>query len=245
MCNCSKILGNFFFSVREIFYNNISCISYSWKSVCHFQVRHVEVKKNFKVRAKSACFLKKISFFKIFKMKSSNTFKLFLFKKKLWKLTEHIIKGNFCLQNVFQKNQNWILQSRLKFSNFQKIAILRKWKYPIFVPKVYKIIKLRQLFLSKCPQNKFKIFTLMDFCVSLIFFLKENPYVFPRFRDKSTCCSEFDSVVKNVFLKFCPPRNVEKSCSYHHDQKLPDEKTLCLMINNQAQDKTIIAFFSF
>ena len=69
---CVQLFQNFskmFFSVRKMFYNNISCISYPWKSVCHFQVRHVEVKKFFKVRAKPACFFKKISFFKIFKMK--------------------------------------------------------------------------------------------------------------------------------------------------------------------------------
>jgi len=50
--------------------------------------------------------------------------------------------------------------------------------------------------------------------------------------------------VKNGFLEFSQPRNVEKISSYNHDRKLPDEKTLCLMINNQAQEKTIVAFFS-
>ena len=82
------------------------------------------------------------------------------YKRKLWS------------PKFFSKNQNWILKSRPKFSNFQKTVILRKWKYPIFVHKVYKIIKLRQLFLSRCPQNNFKIFHYYGFLRFFDIFLK-------------------------------------------------------------------------
>ena len=55
VCNCSKILGKCFFSVREMFYNNISCISYPRKSVCHFQSAPRWSQKHFQSTCKTVC----------------------------------------------------------------------------------------------------------------------------------------------------------------------------------------------
>ena len=96
----------------------------------------------------------------------------------------------------FSKKSKLDPQISPKVFKFSKMAILRYWKYPIFVPKVYKIIKLRQLFLSKCPENNFNIFTLMDVCVSLIFFLnsKTNGGKSPAKITKSTKLRQFFDV---------------------------------------------------
>ena len=152
VCNCSKIFGKCFFSVREMFYNNISCISYPWKSVCHFQVRHVEVKIFFQSTCKTRMF------FQNFQNEVIKCFQTVSIQEKIIKIDRTHYKRKLLSPNCFSKNQNWILKSPPKFSNFQKMAILRKWKYPIFLPKVYKIKKLRQLFLSKCLENNFKTF---------------------------------------------------------------------------------------
>ena len=93
-------------------------------------------------------------------------------QKKMLKIDRTHYKKKLLSPKFFSKNQNRILKSRPKFSNFQKMAILRKWKYPIFVPKVHKIKKLRQLFLSKCPENNFKTFHFDVFLHFFDFFLK-------------------------------------------------------------------------
>ena len=155
-----------------MFYNNISCISYPWKSVCHFQVRHVEVKKNFQSTCKTRMFFQKNQFFQNFQNEVIKCFQTVSIQEKMIKIDRTHYKRKLLSPKFFSKNQNWILKSRPKFSNFQKMAILRKWKYPIFVLKVYKIKKLRQLFLSKCPENNFKFLQSDGFLRFFDIFLK-------------------------------------------------------------------------
>jgi hypothetical protein len=61
------------------------------------------------------------------------------------------------------------------------------------VPKVYKIKKLRQLFLSKCPQNNFKIFYSDGFLRFFDIFLnsKKNGEKSPAKITKSTKLRQF------------------------------------------------------
>lgn len=114
----------------------------------------------------------KKSVFSKFSKWSGKCFQTVSIQEKMIKIDRTHYKRKLWSPKFFSKNQNWIPKSRPKFSNFQKMAILRKWKYPIFVPKVYKIIKLRQLFLSKCPQNNFKIFHSDGFLRFFDIFLK-------------------------------------------------------------------------
>ena len=79
--------------------------------------------------------------------------------KNCWKIfLQHLL--NFC-----NKSNTFCVNHFLKKRGFSCFV-------PIFVPKVYKIKKLSQLFLSKYWEKSFKFFTPIDFCDSLIFFLK-------------------------------------------------------------------------
>ena len=67
--------------------------------------------------------------------------KCFYSKKLDEKSKERTTKRKFCLRNFFQKNQNWILNSSPKFSNFQKMVILhQKWLKSQISPKLSKFL---------------------------------------------------------------------------------------------------------
>ena len=101
-------------------------------------------------------FFQKNPFFQNFQNEVVKCFQTVSIRKKMIKIDRKHYKRKLLSPKCFSKNHNWIRKSRPKFSNFPKMAILREWKYPIFVPKVYKIIKLRQLFI-KMSANNFKI----------------------------------------------------------------------------------------
>ena len=110
----------------------------------------------------------KKSVFSKFSKWSDKCFQTVSIQEKIIKIDRTHYKRKLLSPKFFSKNQNWILKSRPKFSNFQKMAILRKWKYPIFVPKVHKIT----IFLSKCPENNFKTFHFDGFLRFFDIFLK-------------------------------------------------------------------------
>ena len=132
VCNCSKILGKCFLSVRKMFYINISCISYPWKSVCHFQVRHVEVKKKFQSTCKTRMFFQKNQFFQNFQNEVVKCFQTVSIQEKMIKIDRTHYKRKLLSPKFFSKNQNWILKSRPKFSNFQKNGNFAEVKIPHF-----------------------------------------------------------------------------------------------------------------
>ena len=139
----------------------------------------------FQSTCKTRIFFQKNQFFQNFQNEVIKCFQTVSIQKKMIKIDRTHYKKKLLSPKFFSKNQNRILKSRPKFSNFQKMAILRKWKYPIFVPKVYKIIKLRQLFLSKCPQNNFKTFHSDGFLRLFDIFLKFKKKTGGKVRPKS------------------------------------------------------------
>ena len=129
---------------------------------------------------------RKCPFFWNFQNKMIKCFQNVSIQEKMIKIDKTRYKRKLLSPKFFSKNQNWILKSRPKFSNFQKMAILRKWKYPIFVLKVYKIKKLRQLFLSKCPDGFLRFFDIF-----LKFKKKKNGEKSPAKVIKSTKLRQF------------------------------------------------------
>ena len=106
-------------------------------------MRYVEVEKKFKVRVKSLCFFKKNQFFLNLQNETIKYFQNVSNPKKLMKLERTHYKKKVWSPKFFQKNQNWILNSGPKFSNFQKMVILhKKWL------KSSKSSKLSKFFMS-------------------------------------------------------------------------------------------------
>ncbi len=106
----------------------------------------------------------------------------------------------------------------LTHTKIQKMVILRKWKYPIFVPKVYKIKKLRQLFLSKCPQNNFKILYFDGFLRFFDIFLKfkKNGEKSPAKITKSTKLRQFLMSILKGLKWFSEKYSREEKSSFYY-----------------------------
>jgi len=120
VCNCSKILGKCFFSVREMFCNNISCISYPWKSVCHFQVRHVEVKIFFQSTCKTRMFFQKNPFFQNFQNEVIKCFQTVSFQEKMIKIDRTHYKRKLLSPKCFSKKSKLDPPTSLKVFKFSK-----------------------------------------------------------------------------------------------------------------------------
>ena len=132
VCNCSKILGKCFFSVREMFYNNISCISYPWKSVCHFQVRHVEVRKYFQSTCKTRMFFQKNQFFQNFQNEVVKCFQTVSIQEKMIKIDRTHYKRKLLSPKCFSKKSKLDPQISPKVFKFSKNGHFAEVKIPHF-----------------------------------------------------------------------------------------------------------------
>ena len=86
------------------------------------------------------------------------------------------------------------------------------------MPKVYKIKKLKQMFLSKCPENNFKIFHFDRFCVSLILFLnsKKKRGKSPAKITKSTTLRKFFMSILKGLKWFSEKYSREEISSFYY-----------------------------
>ena len=91
-------------------------------------MRYVEVEKNFQSTCKIPVFFQKNQFFLNFQNETIKYFQNVSNPKKLMKIERTHYKKKVWSPKFFSKNQNWILNSGTKFSNFQKMVLLhQKW----------------------------------------------------------------------------------------------------------------------
>ena len=89
-------------------------------------MRYVEVQKNFQSTCKIPVFFQKNQFFQNFQNAVIKRFQSVSIQKKFIKIERTHYEKKVLSPKFFQKNQNWILNSGPKFSNFQKIVILHQ-----------------------------------------------------------------------------------------------------------------------
>ena len=97
-----------------------SHIKYTSVSVCHFQVRHVEVKKSFQSNRKTRMFFRKKTFFLFFQKGVVKHFQNAFIQKKLIKIERTNYKKKFLSPNFFQKKSKLTSVFLLKVSKFSK-----------------------------------------------------------------------------------------------------------------------------
>ena len=102
-------------------------------------MRYVEVQKKFQSTCKIPVFFQKKHFFQNFQNAMIKCFQNVSIQKKIIKIERKHYEKKVLSPKFFQKNQNWILNSGPKFSNFQKMVILhQKWLKSQKSPKLSK-----------------------------------------------------------------------------------------------------------